>query len=237
MGTILDGSAVAAGTKVVANFDRVGVQVTLAGAGATGATGAFSDGDLGGAQIVVNSGTGGSFQIGSQPTAANRLEISLPDLRATGTQLNLGSTSVATQGTAQSAITSVDSAVSTVAQQRGNLGAAQNLLRFASQAIQVTIENVQKSESTISDADIASEVHATDTLPAAHQPGNIDSGTGESAGEQRVESAAEQRQKLAPLRSQPLRTACRALHSPARWRSFSSAAMTSRFLLPTHRKP
>ena len=32
VGTILDGSTVATGTQVVANFDRLGVQVTLAGA-------------------------------------------------------------------------------------------------------------------------------------------------------------------------------------------------------------
>ena len=46
VGTILDGSVVATGTKVVANFDRLGVQVTLAGANVTGATGQYSDGDL-----------------------------------------------------------------------------------------------------------------------------------------------------------------------------------------------
>ena len=158
VGTILDGSVVATGTKVVANFDRLGVQVTLAGANVTGATGQYSDGDLGGTEIVVQSGTGGSFQVGTTDAAANRIEVSIPDMRATGTQLNLSGSSIATISTAQSAITSVDSAISTVAQQRGSIGAVQNRLSFASQATQTAITSVQASESTISDVDVATEV-------------------------------------------------------------------------------
>ena len=158
VGTILDGSVVATGTKVVANFDRLGVQVTLAGANVTGATGQYSDGDLGGTEIVVQSGTGGSFQVGTTDVAANRIEVSIPDMRATGTQLNLSGSSIATISTAQSAITSVDSAISTVAQQRGSIGAVQNRLSFASQATQTAITSVQASESTISDVDVATEV-------------------------------------------------------------------------------
>ena len=64
MGTLLDGTVVASGTSVVANFDRLGVQITLAGAGAQGATGDYTDGELDGATIIVEGGTGGSFQVG-----------------------------------------------------------------------------------------------------------------------------------------------------------------------------
>ena len=53
IGTILDGTQVATGTQVVANFDRLGVQVTLAGAGVAGATGNYVDGDLSGQNIIV----------------------------------------------------------------------------------------------------------------------------------------------------------------------------------------
>jgi len=52
----------------VANFDRLGVQVTLAGASVDGATGAYSDGDLDGTTIQVDSGTGVRFRWG-RPTA------------------------------------------------------------------------------------------------------------------------------------------------------------------------
>ena len=158
VGTILDGTVVATGTQVVANFDRLGVQVTLAGANATGATGSFADGDLTGTELVITEGTGGLFQIGPSDAAFNRLEVSIPDLRASGTELNLASASVDSLTTAQAAITSVDSAITTVAQERGNLGAVQNRVTFNLSATENRIEQVAAAESTISDADIATEV-------------------------------------------------------------------------------
>ena len=158
VGTILDGTVVATRTQVVANFDRLGVQVTLAGANATGATGSFADGDLTGTELVITEGTGGLFQIGPSDAAFNRLEVSIPDLRASGTELNLSSASVDSLTTAQAAITSVDSAITTVAQERGNLGAVQNRVTFNLSATENRIEQVAAAESTISDADIATEV-------------------------------------------------------------------------------
>ncbi len=158
LGTVLDGDVVATGTKVVANFDRLGIQVTLAGVDATGATGAFTDGGLDGYELVVKEGTGASFQIGPIDSNFNRVELSIPDLTATGTELNLSSTSVTTQTTAQSAITEVDSAITRVSQERGNLGAVQNRLSFNLSATENRLEQVQAAESTISDTDIAEEV-------------------------------------------------------------------------------
>ncbi len=158
LGTVLDGDVVATGTKIVANFDRLGIQVTLAGVGATGATGAFADGGLDGYELVVEEGTGASFQVGPSDSSFNRVELSIPDLTATGTELNLSSTSVTTQTTAQSAITDIDGAITRVSQERGNLGAVQNRLNFNLSATENRLEQVQAAESTISDTDIAEEV-------------------------------------------------------------------------------
>ena len=158
LGTALDGNVVATGTKIVANFDRLGIQVTLAGVGAADAMGSFSDGDLDTYQLVVEEGTGASFQIGPSDSSFNRLELSIPDLTATGDELNLESTSVTTQTTAQSAITDIDGAITRVSQERGNLGAIQNRLTFNLSATENRIEQVQAAESTISDTDIAQEV-------------------------------------------------------------------------------
>ena len=158
LGTALDGSVVATGTKIVANFDRLGIQVTLAGVGAADATGSFSDGDLNNYELVVEEGTGASLQIGPSDSSFNRLELSIPDLTATGDELNLESTSVTTQTTAQSAITDIDGAITRVSQERGNLGAIQNRLTFNLSATENRIEQVQAAELTISDTDIAQEV-------------------------------------------------------------------------------
>ena len=158
LGSILDGNTVATGTQVVANFDRLGVAVTLAGADVSGAAGSYVAGDLSGREVVIEPGTGGSFQVGTTDAAHNRIEVSIPDLRATGDELNLAATSVASLSTSRAALSAVDDAVSRVAQQRGNLGAVQNRLAFTISATENQIEALQASESSISDADLAAEV-------------------------------------------------------------------------------
>ena len=160
VGTLLDGSDVATGTQVVANFDRLGVQVTLAGAGVAGATGAYSDGGLDTQTIVIDQGTGGSFQVGPKDRAFNRIDVNIEDMSATGNILNLTGTSVATLTTARTSITQIDAAITAVSQQRGDLGAFQNRLNFAISYTENEIENIQASEASISDADIAQEVTA-----------------------------------------------------------------------------
>ncbi|MFP6645233.1 MAG: flagellin [Candidatus Latescibacterota bacterium] len=160
IGTLLDGSDVATGTKVVANFNRLGIQVTLAGADVANATGAYTDGDLNEQTIIIESGVGGSFQVGPKDFAFNRIDVSIGDMSATGENLNLSGISVATLTTARTSISSIDLAISVVAQQRGDLGAVQNRLGFVISYTENEIENIQASEASISDADIAAEVTA-----------------------------------------------------------------------------
>ena len=156
--TLLDGSDVATGTQIVANFDRVGIQVTLAGANVANATGSYSDGDLDTQTIVIESGTGGSFQVGPTDGAHNRIDVNVRDMQASGANLNLSTASVATISSSRSTITALDQAITTVSQQRGELGAFQNRLSFTIAYSENEIENIQASEASISDADIASEV-------------------------------------------------------------------------------
>ena len=158
VGTLLDGAGVATGTQVVANFDRIGVQVTLAGDAVSTATGSYVDGDLNNQTIIVEAGTGGSFQVGPTDRAFNRIEVNISDMQATGDNLNLSVASVATLTTSRSALTSIDQAITAVAQQRGDLGAFQNRLSFTISYTENEIENIQASEASISDADIAAEV-------------------------------------------------------------------------------
>ncbi len=158
--TLLDGTDVATGTTVVANFDRLGIQVSLAGANVGNATGNYVDGDLDAATIVINAGTGGSFQVGPDDGINNRIEVGIQDMRATGTTLNLNTTSVATIDGSRASITTIDQAISKVSNQRGDLGAFMNRLAFTISFTENEIENIQNSEASISDADIAAEVTA-----------------------------------------------------------------------------
>ncbi len=158
--TLLDGNEVATGTTIVANFDRLGVQVTLAGANVSNATGSYADGGLDGRQIVVDSSTGGSFQVGPDDGINNRIEVGIQDMRASGAILNLNATSVATLDASRASITQIDQAIFKVSNQRGDLGAFMNRLAFTISFTENEIENIQNSEASISDADVAAEVTA-----------------------------------------------------------------------------
>lgn len=159
IGQILDtGFNVATGTTVVANFDRLGVQVTLAGDGVRNATGSYVDGDLEGQTLIVTGGTGGSFQVGPNDGINDRIEVTIDDMRASGPRLNLNTTSVASQDSARATMSQIDQAIDKVSRQRGDLGAWMNRLAFTISYTENSIENIQNSEATISDADIADEV-------------------------------------------------------------------------------
>ena len=158
------GGVVASSSAIIANFDRLGIQLTLSGQkaaeGLNPATDGYRDSDLDATQLVINSGIGGQFQVGSDDSAVNRIEVSIADMSASGVVLNLGSTAISSQSAAQASISSVDLAITNVAQQRGDLGAFQNRLAFTIRSNENAIENITSSESSIRDADIAAEVSA-----------------------------------------------------------------------------
>ena len=158
MGTLLDGTVVATGSSVVANFDRLGIQVTLAGANALGASGDYVDGDLSGRNLIVESGTGGVFQVGPRDSFVNRIEVGIADLRATGNELNLDTLAIDTISGARQSLATLDRAVNTVSNERGKLGAVQNRLNFAIAYSENEVESISASEASIRDADIALEV-------------------------------------------------------------------------------
>ena len=159
IGQILDTTYnVATGTSVVANFDRLGVQVTLAGDAVANATGSYVDGELDTQTLIVTAGTGGSFQVGPDDGINNRLEVNIGDMRASGPRLNLNTTSVGSLNASRASISQIDEAIDKVSGQRGDLGAVMNRLAFTISFTENSIENIQNSEASISDADIAFEV-------------------------------------------------------------------------------
>ncbi|MFH1570872.1 MAG: flagellin [Gemmatimonadota bacterium] len=160
--TMLDtGLNVASGSTVVANFDRLGVQVTLAGHGASAkTTGSYVDGDLNGKTVVVRGGTGGSFQVGADNVTADRIDVGIRDMRASSSFLNLNAVSLSTMFSARQAIGQLSDAIDKVAGVRGDLGAAMNRLQHTISFTENSIENNTNSEGTIRDADMAQEVTA-----------------------------------------------------------------------------
>lgn len=154
IGSILDqdavGGVVATGTTAVANFDRLGLIMTL--------DQRYRDGDLDGQTIQIDGGTGGSFQVGPDNKVVDRIEFGMSDMRASGAELNLNITSISTLLSARESIPFIDLAISRVASQRADIGAIQNRLAFTVSSANNAIENIQASESSIRDADVAAEI-------------------------------------------------------------------------------
>lgn len=171
MTTQLDtGLNVATGSTVIADFDRLGVLVTLAGhGGSSNSTGSYVDGELDGKTIVVVGDTGGSFQVGAENVVQDRIEVGIQDMRASAAFLNLNAVSLTTQFSSRTAIAQLDLAINKVAQVRGDIGAAMNRLQHTISLTEGSIENNTNSESTIRDADIATEVTALSKIQVMAQ--------------------------------------------------------------------
>ncbi len=138
------------GETITVNFSQLGITLTL--------NEAYDDQDLNGKIIGVDAGSGGSFQIGADNDANNRITFSIGNLKATGSNLGLSGTGVSTRSAAQSALDSLDTAIGAVNSERATLGAVQNRLGYTIASSNNTAENLQASESQIRDADFALEV-------------------------------------------------------------------------------
>ena len=142
--------APADGEKITANFDQLGITLTL--------DWSYDDADLNGKIITVDAGSGGQFQVGADNASDNRISFTIGNLKATGSTLSLTSADLSSKTAAQSAITSIDSAIDAVNSQRSGLGAVQNRLGYTIANVNNQVENIQASESTIRDADFALEM-------------------------------------------------------------------------------
>ena len=114
----------------------------------------LADLGLAGATVVAASGTAGKFQIGAN--SGDTLDVAIGDMDATA--LGIGSIDVTTDAGAAAALTALDSAISTVSEKRGDLGALQNRFESMINNLQVTTENLVASESRIRDTDMAAEM-------------------------------------------------------------------------------
>ena len=100
-----------------------------------------------------------SLQVGTK--ANQSIKVGLTDMRAEalGLQSSSGQTiQIGTQGQANAAINVLDNAVQKALDQQTTIGAVQSRLSYTSSNLTTASENVQSSESTIRDADMAKEM-------------------------------------------------------------------------------
>jgi len=100
------------------------------------------------------------IQIGNTSASSNRFNLnSEVDLTAmTSASLQIDTMSVSSVAGALSAMDSINSALTTVSDGRGKLGAVQNRLIHTIKNLGVTVENLSAAESQIRDADYAAEI-------------------------------------------------------------------------------
>jgi flagellin len=107
---------------------------------------------------ALSTGTSASatFQVGIHNTTNDRLSIGISAMQADSIGLNGISISAADE--ALTALAAVDTAIESVAAQRGSIGAVQNRLEVTIANLNITAENVTAAESQIRDVDMALEM-------------------------------------------------------------------------------
>ncbi len=107
-------------------------------------------------RLLLNGNSSITFQIGTENTGSDRISVS--SVNATASAVGVTSTTVVTSASAaQSALTTLDSAISQVASLRANFGTVQNRLESTIRSLAIAIENTAAAESRIRDVDFASE--------------------------------------------------------------------------------
>ena len=153
----IDDNTIATGSKL--NFSTLGVTLEV-GENKADISALDTDGTAGsetGDYFEVTAGV--TTQVGADNAANNRISFGLQNLTAESdsAMAGLSGTDLSGLGAAQSAITTLDSAIDTINDARGNVGALQNRLEYTSSNLMNSVQNNAASMSTIRDADFAAE--------------------------------------------------------------------------------
>ncbi len=142
-------------TDVELNFGSLGLKVTV---NADFDVTDYTAGDqTSGSRFDTQAALGqAAFQIGHKNDANSKLQFNLSDVSASG--LSVDTASLASQSSAQSALTSITNAIDTLSSRRGDIGALMNRLSYAQSNLASTIENKTASDSVIRDVDMAGEM-------------------------------------------------------------------------------
>ena len=150
-GTVAETVTLADGAGTV-NFSTLGISFTQTAATDADALGAA----LVAAAPTVAEGSTAAFQVGYSEAAYDRITISIGQVNSAG--LGLAAGDIATSAEAHAILDDIESAVGTLADARGTIGAYQNRLGYAAANVAITVENFQAAESVIRDLDMAAEM-------------------------------------------------------------------------------
>jgi flagellin len=113
--------------------------------------------EFNGINVINSAGPTVNFQVGVESGTGNTISLTGVNAHAAGLSVGTAQAAVSEQAAAQAALTSLDGAISSLAQHRGTFGALENRLQTTISNIQNAIENLSASESRIRDVDVAME--------------------------------------------------------------------------------
>ena len=116
--------------------------------------------DFNGTKILDGTSGTVSFQIGAGNTANDIISVTISAGAASSIGVATASVSGNSGAAASAALGAIDTAIKSVSNIRGNLGAVQNRLQSTINNLQVSVENLSAAESRIRDVDVASETAA-----------------------------------------------------------------------------
>jgi len=105
---------------------------------------------------LSGTGTGLIFHIGAN--ADQNIELNISKMTASASGLNVSGVDISTQAGANSAITTIQTAIEKVSSERAKLGAFQNRLEHTINNLGTAAENLTAAESRIRDVDMAKEM-------------------------------------------------------------------------------
>lgn len=128
------------------NFAKFGISITTNGGYVA---------DAGTGNVVVTAGAA-KLQIGAN--AGQSMDVSISNMDKAG--LGIGAIDISTQAGANTALTTLDTAINLVSSERAKMGAIQNRLEHTTNNLTTSSENLSAAESRVRDVDMAKEMMA-----------------------------------------------------------------------------
>lgn len=161
IGDALEGTgAIPSGKNTVIDFDELGIRVTLNGPNVVGVPGEYADGELDGQSIIVSEVEDFAFQVGPSETSNDVTRIRIPDMRATGPELQMDDLSITTTADARAALTKLVEVQDKVTVERNRIGAFQNRLQLSIETSTAVLERMRGTEASIREVNVAQSVNA-----------------------------------------------------------------------------
>ncbi|RQO56415.1 flagellin FliC [Paucibacter sp. KBW04] len=158
-------------TNTTTDLDSIGKEYAQLGAEIGRVVGGTT---FNGKAILATTGTS-TFQIGANTTANDSVDVATTDLTLDATITAVTSASISnadTAATLKTVIDNIDTALTTVSDQRATFGAVQNRFEAIISNLQISVENQTASRSRITDADYASETANLSRAQILQQAGN-----------------------------------------------------------------